>query len=52
MSHGFYPHPQALSSMGCVTYGKSLHYSGLSFLICRKEMAIIGAVKTATMSIN
>lgn len=52
MFHGFYPHPQALSSMGCVIYGKSLHFSGLSLLICKKEMAIIDAVKTATVGIN
>ena len=47
MVHGFYPH-----SLASTTYGKSLHFSGPSFLICKKEMAIITAVKIATMSIN
>lgn len=49
----FSPHPQVLSSPGCVTHRKSLHFSGVSFLIYKYEMAITDAVKTATTtSIN
>lgn len=46
----FYPHSLTPALTGYVTCGKSLHLSGLSFLIYKKEMATADAAKTAVLS--
>ena len=46
----FYPHSLTPALTGYVTCGKSLHLSGLSFLIYKKEMATTDAAKTVILS--
>ena len=48
----FYPSSLAQVLPGCVTCGKFLHLSGLSFLIFQKEMATSDDVKTTIHHIS